>query len=104
MTTKKSLMLMKAAEEVLRLDPKNVKTWSDLGKIRDKQKDYKGAADAYEKAVEFYPFDDSVWLKLGKIRVKLMDYKGAAEAFEKAAKILPGRLNTGIASWMQERN
>ena len=52
-------------------------------------KDYKGAVEDYNKAIEFNCDNEYIYLSLGDMKTKLKDYIGAINNYNKFIELIP---------------
>ena len=61
--------------------------YTNRGKAKDELKDYNGAIEDYNQAIEIEPNDPSAYFIRGVVKKKLNDLKGACEDWKKAAEL-----------------
>ena len=83
---------------VLTHHPRDGIAWYDLGNLlRTHQKDLRGAADAYRKAIEFLPKMPEAQMNLGAVLLDLDQPEDAGACFEAALSLAPPD-----ASWRKQ--
>src|SRR5579859_3532468 len=78
--------------ELSRRRPSNSKAWQNLGMARQQLRDYAGARDAYEKALEIEPSNDAVRNSFGFMLVNTRQADEGIEQFRRILKDHPGEL------------
>ena len=77
-----------------------------LGELLCKQERFKEAANVYQEALKFRPFDYDLYFNLGIVYTRLSDFQLAKEMYEKAAEInhrlYAANYNLGLISLMQQ--
>lgn len=71
-------------EKAVKLNPSFTEGFGLLAAIYDKQRDYAGAIEAYQKVAAFDPSRADTFLGLGSVLKRTSKYQEAAAAFEKA--------------------
>jgi cytochrome c-type biogenesis protein CcmH/NrfG len=96
----------KVMQARIEADSGNSEDWFWLGDARFKQKDYSGAENAFQKAVDLKPDDPAAWKWLGRARGVQEDHAGAELAFQKAVDLKQDDPDTwralGLARGVQE--
>jgi len=80
---------LKAAEEAVKLDPKNGVAWFTRGEVNSHMRRHEQAIKDYDKAVEVEPKLDVAVNQRGGARFKSADIKGSLEDFEAFIKAHP---------------
>jgi tetratricopeptide (TPR) repeat protein len=73
----------------VRLGPKYVAAWRNLGNTCLEQKDYAGAAEAYRAATELDPQDWRNYNQMGLALLRQERWGAAADVFRDALKVAP---------------
>ena len=73
----------------LKLDPKNVDAWNNIGIAFDDLGRYEEAIRCYDRALEIDPRDAAVWNNKGVTLGKLGRYEEAIRCYDKALEIDP---------------
>lgn len=82
--------LSKAAEileQLLKSDPKDFESWTELGTLRFRQERLDAAESAYRKASELHPTYLLAWINLGKLHFAKEEYEAAVECFSQATNL-----------------
>ena len=69
--------------------PENPYAYKTLGEVLLRNKNYSGAAAAFENAIEFSQNDFLLWLRLGYSRSQLKEYEASEIAYNKALELAP---------------
>ncbi|MFN0244585.1 MAG: tetratricopeptide repeat protein [Planctomycetota bacterium] len=78
-----------ALEQALAIDSRPAETWHDLGIVRARRGDWKGADEAFEEALRRRPDHVDDLLLLARARVQANDVSGASEPIAHAARVDP---------------
>lgn len=70
-------------------EPQNGEAWFNLGYVRDKGRQWAGAIEAFQKAVDLVPNQDRAWYGMGMAHAHLGQHAEAAKALEEAARLQP---------------
>ncbi len=79
--------LSKAAEileQLLKSDPNDFESWTELGTLRFRQERLDAAESAYRKASELHPTYLLAWINLGKLHLAKEEFQEAVDCFTKA--------------------
>jgi cytochrome c-type biogenesis protein CcmH/NrfG len=76
-------------EKMIKENPKDVASWTNLGNLYFDNGDYQKAIEAYSKSLELHPNNADVLTDLGVMYRRSGQPKKAVESFDKAAKVDP---------------
>jgi len=75
--------------DILRNDPKNFIAYNNQGLEEMERKDYAGAVQNFDKAIEVNPSYIDAYNNRGLVKAELKDYAGAIQNFTKAIELNP---------------
>ncbi len=79
----------KLAAAAISYQPDNPYAYRSLGMVLLQNKDYRGAAEAFESAVKLRGNDFFLWIRLGLCREKSGQFEAAEAAYERAIALAP---------------
>ena len=91
-------------EAAVRLDPSLPGLQTALGQAREKNADYKGAIEAFHKAVEQNAKDFNAWLGLGSDQYFIRDLAAARVTLQRALELDPGSATARYAMALVEKS
>ncbi len=91
-------------ETAARLDPSLAGVQTALAQAREKNADYKGAIEAFRKAVEQNPKDFNAWLGLGSDQYFIRDLDAARLTLKRALELDPGSAPARYAMALVEKS
>lgn len=80
---------VKDYDQVLKLDPDHVVTWTNRGIAKDRLLDYRGAIEDFTKAIAINPKYVMAYTSRGLSKYNLKDYKNALLDYNKAIELSP---------------
>ena len=95
------------SENAISYQPRNPYAYRSKGMILFTNKDYDGAAEAFENAIKLRENDYLLWLHLGLCREKLGQFDAAVAAYERAIVLAPSysqpKYNLGLTQFNRGR-
>ncbi|MFX0073628.1 MAG: tetratricopeptide repeat protein [Candidatus Hermodarchaeota archaeon] len=83
-------------QKIVSLDPYDVDSWEQIGKLYEEIEDYDKAIEFFEKATEVAPYDTDLWIEIGNTYYLRKKYKAAIKFYEKAINIAPDKVRPNI--------
>ena len=80
---------IKAYDEAIRMNPKNLEAWMNKGFVLDKQGKYDEAIKAYDGAIRMNPKNLEAWMNKGIVLDKQGKYDEAIVAYDEAIRLDP---------------
>ena len=80
-------------EKILKIDPKYVKAWNNMGLAYDEINNFQRAIDCYTKAIEIATNDSDLWYNLGLVNEELEKKLTAIQCFLKGIQNNPASLS-----------